>query len=67
MFVAYYVASIGRILSPVDKDCSGMVSGLKLACTGASKELSGRGVEATLLRGWVHPRIRYCVGFHAIA
>ena len=41
MFVAYYVASIGRILSPVDKDCSRMVSGRKLACIGAAKELSG--------------------------
>ena len=41
MFVAYYVASIGRILSPVDKDCSGMVLGQKLACTRAAKELSG--------------------------
>ena len=41
MFVACYVASIGRILSPVDKGCSGMVSGQKLACTGADKELSG--------------------------
>ena len=25
----------------MDKDCSGMVSGRKLACTGAAKELSG--------------------------
>ena len=41
MFVACFVASIGRILSPVDKGCSGMVSGRKLACTGAAKELSG--------------------------
>ena len=41
MFVACYVASIGRILSPVDKGCFGMVSGRKLACTGAAQELSG--------------------------
>ena len=41
MFVACYVVSIGRILSPVDKGCSRMVSGQKLACTGAAKELSG--------------------------
>ena len=41
MFVACYVASIGRILSPVDKGCSGMVLGPKLACTGAAKDLSG--------------------------
>ena len=46
MFVACYVTSIERILSPVDKGCSGMISGRKLACTGAAKELSstpGRG------------------------
>ena len=41
MFVACYVASIGRILSPVDKGCSRMVSVQKLACIGAAKELSG--------------------------
>ena len=41
MFVACFVASNGRILLPVDKGCSGMVSGRKLACTGAAKELSG--------------------------
>ena len=41
MFVACYVASIGRILSQVDKGCSGMISGGKLAYTGAAKELSG--------------------------
>ena len=41
MFVTCYVASIGRILSRVDKGCSRMVSGRKLACTGADKELSG--------------------------
>ena len=46
MFVTCYVASIGRILSPMDKGCSGMVSGRKLACTGAAKASSstpGRG------------------------
>ena len=41
MFVAYYVASIGRILSSMDKGCYGMVSGRKLACTEAAQELSG--------------------------
>ena len=41
MFMACFVASIGRILSSVDKGCFGMVSGQKLACTGATKELSG--------------------------
>ena len=40
------MASIGRILSPVDKGCSGMVSGRKRACTGAAKassSMSGHG------------------------
>ena len=41
MFVACYVASIGRILSHVDKGCSGMISGRKRACTGAAKASSG--------------------------
>ena len=41
MFVTCYVASIGRILSPVDKGCSGMVSGRKWACTVAAKASSG--------------------------
>ena len=39
--MACFVASNGRILLPVDKGCSGMVLGRKLACTGAAKELSG--------------------------
>ena len=41
MFMACFVASIGRIRWPVDKGCSGMVSSRKLACTGAAKEISG--------------------------
>ena len=41
MFVACYVVLIGSILSPVNKGCSGMVSGGNLACTGAVKEHSG--------------------------
>ena len=41
MFLTCYVASIGRILSPVDKGCSGMVSGRKRACTRAAKAFSG--------------------------
>ena len=41
MFVTCYVVSIGRILSPMDKGCSGMVSGRKRACTGAAKASSG--------------------------
>ena len=46
MFVACFVTSNGRILLPVDKGCSGMVSSRKPACTGVAKELSdtpGRG------------------------
>ena len=49
-----YVASIGRILSSMDKGCSGMVSGRKLACIGAAKELSstsGRGIHAVAWLG----------------
>ena len=42
MFVAYYVVLIGRILSPVDKGCSGMVSGRKRLCTGAAKASFGK-------------------------
>ena len=41
MFVTCYVASIGRILSLVDKGCFGMVSDRKRACTGADKASSG--------------------------
>ena len=41
MFVTCYVASIGRIFSPVDKGCSGMDSGRKRACTRAAKASSG--------------------------
>ena len=41
MLVVCFVASIGRIMWPVDKGCSGMVLGQKLACTEAAKELSG--------------------------
>ena len=45
MFYAVFVASIGKIMWPVDKGCSGMVSGKKLACTEAAKELSGTSVH----------------------
>ena len=54
MFVAYYVVSIGRILSLMDKGCSGMVSCRKRACTGAAKAssgTSGRGSHATAWLG----------------
>ena len=36
-FVACFVASIGRILWPVDKGCFEMVSGQKSVCTEAAK------------------------------
>ena len=51
--MACYVASIGRILLPVDKGCSGLVSGQKLACTGASKELSGTPVREIHAIAWL--------------
>ena len=53
MFVACFVASIGRILWPVDKGCSRMVSGQKLACTGAAKELSGTLVCGSHAIAWL--------------
>ena len=53
MFVACYVASIGRILSPGDKGCSRMVLGRKLACTGATKELSGTPVRGSHAIAWL--------------
>ena len=53
MFVACYVASIVRILSPVDKGCSGMVSGQKLVCTGAAKELSSTPVRGIHAIAWL--------------
>ena len=59
MFVAYYVASIGRILSPMDKGCSGVVLGQKLACTGAAHELSGTPGRGSHTMAWlVHPLAR---------
>ena len=66
IFVACFMASIGKIMWLVDKGCSGMVSGKKLACTGAAKELSGTSVRG----GWpqfCNLQVRNCVGFHAIA
>ena len=53
MFVACFVASIGRILWLVDKGCSGMVSGQNLACTGAAKELSGTPVRGSHAIAWM--------------
>ena len=53
MFVACSVASNGRILLPVDKGCSGMVSGRKLTCTGAAKELSGTSGHGSHAVAWL--------------
>ena len=64
MFMVCFVASIGRLMWPVDKGCSGMVSGKKLACTGAAKELSGTPVRGSHAIAWLgDPRVRYCMGF----
>ena len=53
MFVACFVASIGRILWSVDKGCFGMVSGQKLECIGAAKELSGTPVRGSHSIAWL--------------
>ena len=53
VFVACFVASIGRIMWLVDKGCSGMVSGKKLACIGAAKELSGTPVHGSHAITWL--------------
>ena len=53
VFVACFVASIGRILSPVDKGYFGIVSGQKLACTRAAKELSGTPVRGSHAIAWL--------------
>ena len=89
VFVACFVASIRRIMWLMDKGCFGMVSGQKLACTEAAKELSGTPVRGSHAIAWLGsnlqpsdtqlhgfprncvalhtPRVRNCVGFHAIA
>ena len=74
VFVTCYVASIGRILSPVDKGCSGMVSGRKRACTGAAKASSGtpgRGIYAVTWLGTPSGTLwrvipRYSVALHNV-
>ena len=53
VFVECFVASIGRILWPVDKGCSGIVSSQKLACIGAAKELSGTLVHGSHAIAWL--------------
>ena len=53
VFIACFVASIGRILWPVDKGYFGMVSSPKLPCTGAAKELSGKLVHGSHAIAWL--------------
>ena len=53
VFVACFVASIERILWPVDKGCFGMVSDQKLACTRAAKELSSTPVCGSNAIPWL--------------
>ena len=53
MFVACFVTSNGRILLPVDKGCSGMVSGRKRACTGAAKASSGTPGRGSHVGAWL--------------
>ena len=68
MFVTCYVASIGRILSPVDKGCSWMVLGRKRACTGTAKASSGtpgRGSHAVAWLGASSSMLE--CGSHAVA
>ena len=59
MFGAVFVASIMRILWPVDKGCSGMVSGQKLACTGAAKELFGTLVRGSHTIAWLGSNLQH--------
>ena len=53
MFGTIFVACFGRIMWPVDKGCSGMVSGKKLACNGAAKELSGTPGRGSHVVAWL--------------
>ena len=53
VFVACFVATIGMIMWPMDKGCSRMVSGKKMACTEAAKELSGTLVRRSHAIAWL--------------
>ena len=53
MFVACFMASIGRIMWPMDKGCFGMVSSKKYVCTGAAKELSSTPVRGSHAIAWL--------------
>ena len=56
---------------PVDKGSSRMVSGQKLACTGAAKELSGTLVRGSHAIAWMGSKFQLSgmqlCGTHAIA
>ena len=71
VFMACFVASIGRILWQVDKGCFGMVSDQNWHVPELPRSSLARScVEPMLLRGWAQncsPRVRNCVGFHGIA
>ena len=55
VFVACFVASIRKIMWPVDKGCYGMVSGQNWHAPEMPRSSLARWcVEATLLRGWAH-------------
>ena len=58
VFVACFVASIGRIMWSVYKGYFGMVSGQKLACTGATKELSGTQLCGTHAITWLGSKLQ---------
>ena len=53
VFVTCFVASIGRIMWSMDKGYSGMVSGQKLACAEAAKELSSTLVRGSHAMAWL--------------
>ena len=65
VFLACFVASIGRIMWPMDKGCSAMVLGQNWHVPKLPRSSLARWcVEATLLRGWAQncsPRVRNCV------
>ena len=69
VFLACFVASIRRIMWPMDKGCSGMDKNWRVPELPRSS-LAHQCVESTLFRGWAQicsPRVPNCVGFHAIA
>ena len=53
VFLACFVASIERIMWPMDKGCYGMVLGQKLSYARAAKELSGTPVRGSHAIAWL--------------